>query len=270
MRMQNRAIFCLNLLLCAGIAAVWALTPAWRRRPATAATSVKLPEAAPVAAVPAEAQAPHSMDGEAQALKGEIKSLRAEANAELGQIVDRQAQGHSLIFAAPLKMPGEPLNISLDDAREKCPEGMPQLIYDKIVESLVSRLQESAAKRIQARQVILDALAESSATDEEYRRVRDWFAQLDEFDANVTLRDYTEEEFPRRHPYENMELCNILWRLWDDQNTGKSQKRKLSLNELLSLFTSDSLGDFVLLPEDAEKLDVATFGEAVKGDVDDE
>ena len=252
--MQNRAIFCLNLLLCAGIAAVWALTPAWRRRPAESAVPSEVVPVA-VSARADEAKLPlRPAVGEAQALRGEIREVRAEANAELEQIREHSREKRERWQGV---LPAEAQILSFDEFQEACPEGMSPELYEQLKQSLLSGIEEDAKNRAKARQVILDALAESSATDEEYRQVQEWFAQLDEFDANVTLRDYTEEEFPR-HPYENMKLCNILYRALE------GREERMNWNKLFHLLNSDDLGFFVLLPEDVEKISTAVMGRKAK------
>lgn len=247
MRMQNRTIFCLNLLLCAGIAAVWVLTPAWRRRPATAATSVKLPEAAPVAAVPAEAQAPHSMDGEAQALKGEIKSLRAEASQEVGALQEEYRE-----FAErrreQVDETAEELVVPLDKVTDYPEAVLPKILYENLWRDVL----KEAEKRIMARRIILDALSKSTLPDEDYQRIREYFSRLDEFDGTLEFRNYSWEELPP--PMDSQTRQQIAKAL-------EERQKPVSWSELSANLQFDGIGDFVVLAEDYAKIMAPVIGE---------
>jgi len=245
--MQNRAIFCLNLLLCAGIAAAWALTPAWRRRPATAATSVKLPEAAPVATVPAEAQAPHSMDGEAQALKGEIKSLRAEASQEV-EALQEEYREFAERRREQVDETAEELVVPLDKVTD-----YPEAVFPKILyENLWRDVLKEAEKRIMARRIILDALSKSTLPDEDYQRIREYFSRLDEFDGTLEFRNYSWEELPP--PMDSQTRQQIAKAL-------EERQKPVSWSELSANLQFDGIGDFVVLAEDYAKIMAPVIGE---------
>ena len=247
MRMQNRAIFCLNLLLCAGIAAVWALTPTWRRRPATAATSVTLPEAAPVAAVPAEAQTPHSMDGEAQTLKGEIKSLRAEASQEV-EALQEEYREFAERRREQVDETAEELVVPLDKVTDYPEAVLPKILYENLWRDVL----KEAEKRIMARRIILDALSKSTLPDEDYQRIREYFSRLDEFDGTLEFRNYSWEELPP--PMDSQTRQQIAKAL-------EERQKPVSWSELSANLQFDGIGDFVVLAEDYAKIMAPVIGE---------
>lgn len=220
--MIDSYIVSINIFLAIAVVAVWAVILA--RRNASAALSTSEPpvvsavwqmppdtNVAPTAAPEMtrdDAEQPLQEDDVA-ALRGEIRQIRREISSELAQMRSEAEASREFNRQWQAEHPSEPLPPrptlgELAARREEMPE-----YYEKVERILVS----SAQKRIQARQVILQALEETELTDEQLDAIQEYFAKLDEFDASITVREYTQEDslslfrsIPHKHELDQLIL----------------------------------------------------------------
>ena len=219
--MKNSYIISINVYLVIAVVAVWAVILA--RRNASAALSAAgppagaavrqmppdtavTPTAAPAAPLDA-AELPLQED-DATALRGEIRQIRKEASSELAQMRSEAKERRELNRQWAAEHPREPSSprLTLGELAARRDE-MPEYYY--MVEKF---LVSSAQKRIQARQVILQALEGTELTDEQLSAIQEYFAKLDEFDASITVREYTQEDnmsllrIPHKHELDQLIL----------------------------------------------------------------
>ena len=247
--MQKRIIFWVNVALCAGIVAVWAMRLT-RRPPSIVPDAVVVPPEKPdVAVATPDVSAAKNIPKQsvAQELRKDIRELRDESGEEVKRIHEIRAEQQ---LQQGMSNPnGEITRLeihSLAELEEHADE-LPKWVLDHILEVISEQLEEGARKRIQARRVVLDALVESSVTDEEYLQVQEWFAQMDEFDSQVELRDYAEEEFYNRFDPEYLRLQKVI------AHAGETIRQERSWEALQEVILKDNFGSFVLLPNDYEK-----------------
>ena len=246
--MQKRIIFWVNVALCAGIVAVWATSLARRAalivpeavvvQPKKTYMAVARPDDSVTEMIPKQSAT--------QELRGEIHAVRREADEELAKIHEKEAERRER-EALRSHSNSETRRLEIHSIAEfdEHVEELPQWIVDHELDFFTKRLTEGAQKRIQARQVVLDALAESSVSDEEYRQVQEFFAQMDEFDSRLELRDYAAEEYFNRFDPEILRLQEIIIRAAE----GVDEKTMTWENLRVAVF-KDNFGRFVLLPAD--------------------
>ncbi|MBO4619635.1 MAG: hypothetical protein J5654_05935 [Victivallales bacterium] len=220
--MKSSYIISINVSLAIAVVAVWAVILA--RRNVSAALSVAEPPAGaavrqmppdtavtPTAApaAPLDAAELPLQEDDATALRGEIRQIRKEASSELAQMRSEAEERRELNRQWAAEHPREsssppPTLGELAARRDEMPE-----YYEKVEKILVS----SAQKRIQARQIILQALEETELTDEQLSAIQEYFAKLDEIDASITVREYTQEDMmslfrniPHKHELDQLIL----------------------------------------------------------------
>ncbi|MBR6470944.1 MAG: DUF4200 domain-containing protein [Victivallales bacterium] len=208
----------MNTFLVVLIVAVWAVMLAVRHVrasvPLAAGTVPETPsvisqaQVSPAVLEPTVA-AEDGLSDEPATLRKEIREIRQMSGKEIAQMRSeyevRREAARQWEAEHPRETPPPPPTLGeLAARREEMPE-----YYEKVEKLLVS----SAQKRIQARQIILQALEETELTDEQLSAIQEYFAKLDEIDASITVREYTQEDMmslfrniPHKHELDQLIL----------------------------------------------------------------
>ena len=182
-------LFHTNILLCLLIVLLWAIALALRNTAQEfsdelAATQPPAP-AAPQ--LPAETPRQDEEDDEITALQDEAAELRQDIHS-LRQESEEELTAYAKQWEQRLQQPKNELEPEEWFARLTSPDATEEQ------KQYYARRQEwvrkNARKRIQNRQLILSHLENADITSEQLAQIREWFAQLDEFDAAADYRFY--------------------------------------------------------------------------------
>ena len=265
MHQRHSIFFACNIALSACIAAVWAVGLAWKphhpepqgiaavpERAFVVLTTSGLPGSGLEPLTEIEGRGERSGGDAAQPeqnaaierLRREIRQLQGEIKDELAKIEeDRREWDKMFENNREPELVDEVLEIdSMGKLREHEAE-IPSYILKGIKESMLSQ----AEHRLEARDIILDALAESSVTDEEFQEVEEFFGQLDDFDLGLEMRDYSLEDIPVRLKQDG-HIWNLLARAIENQQP------ELTWREVNSAILEDGLGEFVFTRDDFRQI----------------
>ena len=191
MAIQKRIVLTINLLLCAAIAVALALLARRLRDvppepPASPGAVPSSPQVTPN--VPPVSD--KAMSHEVTALREEIKAIKDDSREESRRLHERRLTEASATEAMREEWEQEWQSKSLTYAElAEAQDSFPD-IYRRIK----TRWLEEARKRMEARQCIREHLDTLALDAFQKRRILEYFAHLDEFDRNVTLREYDSEE----------------------------------------------------------------------------
>ena len=250
MPFDQRIIFGLNVLLIISIVAAWAYFLALRNIATTEEMTMRRDPVRPATAVamPATAEPDDTavaLQTKAKALRGDIRTLRRESDQLLEQLHQHAEEIRKSIEEYESSHPRPPLpeRITLGELavlQEERP-----LEYQMVEE----RLLRDAIQRIRARQVVFEALENSSLADRQLDEISEYFDALDAFDAHVSVRDYTREEFERINK-------NPHWQKLDEliQQTLPSTRVLFSHANLSKAIMGYVPGPFIFLHDDFQQL----------------
>ena len=192
MTIPKRAILAVNLVLCVAIAVALALLARRLRDvppepPASPGTVPSLPQVLPEASpVSDKATVPR----EVTALREEIRAIRDDSREESRRLHERRSAEAAATQALREELEREWQSKSLTYAEL----AEAQDSFPDVHRRIETRWLDEARKRMEARQCIRDHLDALALEASQKRRILEYFAQLDEFDRNVTLREYGMEE----------------------------------------------------------------------------
>ena len=245
----------INILLCLSIVAVWGIALALRH------TTQNLPAMSQVAhfdspppttppVVASEEKADKALDevsdlqDEASGLRQDIRTLRHEAEAELATHAPQVEQARQ---RRENKLEPEEwfARLTSPDATEE------QKRFFARKQNLV---KEAAQQRIRHRQLILSHLEDADITPEQFEQIREWFAQLDAFDADADYRFYYRDARSRALAATADPLFKLhheLLQLIRESLTDEMARRQSSVEQAFSQLVP---GVFIFTSEDIKKL----------------
>ncbi|MBO4620162.1 MAG: hypothetical protein J5654_08630 [Victivallales bacterium] len=202
------------------------------------------PTASPLAASEEMEDEVADLRDEAKGLRQDIRTLRHEAEEELATHAPQVEKARQ---RRENKLEPEEwfARLTSPDATEE---------QKRYYARRQNSVRDAAQKRIRNRQLILSHLEDADITQEQLEQIREWFAQLDAFDAEADYRFYYRDMHSLmldEMADTNFVLRHELRQLIRDTLTDEKARRQTSVEHA---FSQNVPGSFVFTIEDVVKL----------------